>query len=171
MKIKYTILQQTTVIDYLESFHLSKSKIYKLFLEGNIKVNGENCQRKTILNKNDISILEFKVEPKFVAELVELVQSKQINSSQGKEIFAKMVKENKSPLKLQKELGATLISDEKTIRKLVLEVLAQNVTLRDDYKAGKTRAQGFVMGQIMKKTGGKVNPGIANKVIVEELKK
>ena len=54
MKIKYTILQQTTVIDYLESFHLSKSKIYKLFLEGNIKVNGENCQRKTILNKNDI---------------------------------------------------------------------------------------------------------------------
>ena len=123
------------------------------------------------LNKNDISILEFKVEPKFVAELVELVQSKQINSSQGKEIFAKMVKENKSPLKLQKELGATLISDEETIRKLVLEVLAQNVTLRDDYKAGKTRAQGFVMGQIMKKTGGKVNPGIANKVIVEELKK
>ena len=54
---------------------------------------------------------------------------------------------------------------------LVLEVLEANPTLRDDFKAGKTRAQGFVMGQIMKKTGGKVNPGIANKIILDELKK
>ena len=50
-------------------------------------------------------------------------------------------------------------------------VLEANPTLRDDFKAGKTRAQGFVMGQIMKKTGGKVNPGIANKIILDELKK
>lgn len=123
------------------------------------------------LNKNGIDIKSFNVEPKFISELVELLQSKKINSSQGKDIFAKLVKENKSPLIIQKEMGATLISDEGEIRKLVLEVLEQNSTLRDDFKAGKTRAQGFVMGQIMKKTGGKVNPGIANKIIVEELKK
>lgn len=123
------------------------------------------------LNKNAITIDDFKVEPKFISELVELLQSKKINSSQGKDIFAKLVKENKSPLILQKELGATLISDEGEIRKLVGEVLEANPTLRDDFKAGKTRAQGFVMGQIMKKTGGKVNPGVANKIIVEELNK
>ena len=123
------------------------------------------------LNKNAIDIKSFNVEPKFISELVELLQSKKINSSQGKDIFAKLVKENKSPLILQKEMGATLISDESEIRKLVLEVLEQKPTLKDDFKAGKTRAQGFVMGQIMKKTGGKVNPGIANRIIVEELKK
>ena len=123
------------------------------------------------LNKNAISILDFKVEPKFISELVELLQSKKINSSQGKQIFEKLVKENKSPLLIQKEVGAVLINDENKIRELVLEVLEANPTLRDDFKAGKTRAQGFVMGQIMKKTGGKVNPGIANKIILDELKK
>ena len=123
------------------------------------------------LNKNAISILDFKVEPKFISELVELLQSKKINSSQGKQIFEKLVKENKSPLLIQKEVGAVLINDENKIHELVLEVLETNPTLRDDFKAGKTRAQGFVMGQIMKKTGGKVNPGIANKIILDELKK
>ena len=123
------------------------------------------------LNKNAISILDFKVEPKFISELVELLQSKKINSSQGKQIFEKLVKENKSPSIIQKEVGAVLINDEGEIHKLVLEVIEANPTLRDDFKAGKTRAQGFVMGQIMKKTGGKVNPGIANKIILEELKK
>lgn len=123
------------------------------------------------LNKNAISILDFKVEPKFIGELVELLQSKKINSSQGKQIFEKLVKENKSPLIIQKEVGAVLINDEDEIHKLVLEVIEANPTLRDDFKAGKTKAQGFVMGQIMKKTGGKVNPGIANKIILEELKK
>ena len=123
------------------------------------------------LNKNNIVIKNFKVEPKFISELVELLQSKKINSSQGKQIFEKLVKENKSPLIIQKELGAVLISDENEIHKLVLEVLDANPTLRDDFKAGKTRTQGFVMGQIMKKTGGKVNPAIANKFILEELKK
>ena len=123
------------------------------------------------LNKNAISILDFKVEPKFISELVELLQSKKINSSQGKQIFEKLVKENKSPSLIQKEVGAVLINDENKIHELVLEVLGANPTLRDDFKAGKTRAQGFVMGQIMKKTGGKVNPGIANKIILDELKK
>ena len=123
------------------------------------------------LNKNAISILDFKVEPKFISELVELLQSKKINSSQGKQIFEKLVKENKSPLLIQKEVGAVLINDEDKIHEFVLEVLEANPTLRDDFKAGKTRAQGFVMGQIMKRTGGKVNPGIANKIILDELKK
>ena len=123
------------------------------------------------LNKNAISILDFKVEPKFISELVELLQSKKINSSQGKQIFEKLVKESKSPSLIQKEVGAVLINDENKIHELVLEVLEANPTLRDDFKAGKTRAQGFVMGQIMKKTGGKVNPGIANKIILDELKK
>ena len=123
------------------------------------------------LNKSNIAIKNFKVKPKFISELVELLQSKKINSSQGKQIFEKLIKENKSPLIIQKELGAVLISDENEIHKLVLEVLDANPTLRDDFKAGKTRTQGFVMGQIMKKTGGKVNPAIANKFILEELKK
>ncbi|MDY4215215.1 MAG: Asp-tRNA(Asn)/Glu-tRNA(Gln) amidotransferase GatCAB subunit B, partial [Candidatus Onthovivens sp.] len=101
----------------------------------------------------------------------DLLKSKEINSTQGADIFAKLIKENRSPLKIKEETGATLINDEDKIRQLVLEVISLNPTLPSDFKAGKTRAQGFVMGQIMRKTGGKINPAIANKIIVEELNK
>lgn len=123
------------------------------------------------LNKNNLTIKEFKVDAKNIAELVELIHSKEINSTQGKDIFAELIKTNKSPKEIQKSMGATLVSGEDEIRKLVLEVLDQNPTLRDDYKAGKTRTQGFVMGQLMRKTQGKANPAVANKIILEELQK
>jgi aspartyl-tRNA(Asn)/glutamyl-tRNA(Gln) amidotransferase subunit B len=123
------------------------------------------------LNKNTLDIKNFKVEPKHVAELVDLLKEKKINSSQGIDIFNKMVETNESPLKLQKAMGATLISDEAAIRVLVDDVIKANPTIPADFKAGTTRVQGFVMGQIMRKTGGKIDPAIANKIIVEELKK
>jgi aspartyl-tRNA(Asn)/glutamyl-tRNA(Gln) amidotransferase subunit B len=125
----------------------------------------------SILNKENKNITEFKVEPKYISELVELLENKEINSSQGKKIFESVVKENKSPLIFKKELGATLINDESTILDIIKEVIKENPSLPADFKAGKTRAQGFVMGQVMKKTQGKANPGVANKLIVEELKK
>jgi len=123
------------------------------------------------LNKSNIDIKDFKVDPKNIALLVDLIQSKEINSTQGKDIFAKVIETNKSPLDIKKEMGATLVSDDDAIRKLVLEILLENPTLRDDYKAGKTRTQGFVMGQLMRKTQGKANPAVANKIILEELMK
>lgn len=123
------------------------------------------------LNKNMIEITDFKVEPKYISELVELLKNKEINSTQGADIFLKVVKENKSPVLIKKEMGLSLISDEEAILKLIDEVIAANPSLPSDFKAGKTRAQGFVMGQIMRKTGGKVDPLVANKLIIKELNK
>ncbi len=123
------------------------------------------------LNKQALDIKDFKVEPKYIAELVDLLKNKEINSTQGADIFAKVVKENKSPIKIKEETGASLISDEAKILSLIQEVIAANPTLPSDFKAGKTRAQGFVMGQIMRKTGGKIDPAVANKLIVQELNK
>jgi len=125
----------------------------------------------SILNKENKSIKDFKVNPKYIVELVDLLDNKSINSSQGKQIFEKVVKENKSPLIFKEQMGATLINDEKLILSMIDEVIKDNPTLPQDFKAGKTRAQGFVMGQIMKKTQGKVEPQIANKLIVQELSK
>lgn len=125
----------------------------------------------SILNKEAKGIKDFGVDAKYIAELVDLLEKKEINSLQGKQIFEKVVKENKSPLIFKKELGVTLINDEVLIKNIIDEVIKENPSLPADFKAGKTRAQGFVMGQVMKKTQGKVNPGIANKLIVEELKK
>ena len=123
------------------------------------------------LNKNNLNIKTFEVNPKFIAELVDLLKNKEINSTQGIDIFNKVVKENKSPIEIKKAMGVTLISDENEIRNLIDDVIKANPSLPIDFKAGKTRSVGFVMGQIMRKTGGKIDPSIANKLIVEELNK
>ena len=121
------------------------------------------------LNKNNLDISDFKVEPKYIAELIELLQSKEINSSQGKKIFDELIKQNISPKKIKEDFGFTLISDENLITNIIKKILETNPTLKNDYKTGKTRVQGFVMGQLMKETKGKVNPAIANKLIIKEL--
>ncbi len=123
------------------------------------------------LNKNQLTIDEFKVDYKYIAEMVDLLKSNEINSSQGKEIFMVLVKENKSPYKIKEELGFSLINDDDLIRKIVIDTLNSNSSLKDDFRAGKTRVQGFIMGQIMKQLKGKVNPSVANKIILEELNK
>ena len=123
------------------------------------------------LNKNQLTIDEFKVDYKYIAEMVDLLKSNEINSSQGKEIFMVLVKENKSPYKIKEELGFSLINDDDLIRKIVIDILNSNSSLKDDFRAGKTRVQGFIMGQIMKQLKGKVNPSVANKIILEELNK
>ena len=125
----------------------------------------------SILNRENITIKDFKVEPKYISELVDLLESKEINSTQGKKIFEKVVKENKSPRVFKESLGATLISDEALILKMVEEIISANPSLKVNFKAGNTRLQGFVMGQLMKKTQGKINPSVANKIIVQELNK
>ena len=125
----------------------------------------------SILNRENITIKDFKVEPKYISELVDLLESKEINSTQGKKIFEKVVKENKSPHVFKEALGATLISDEALILKMVEEIISANPSLKVNFRAGNTRLQGFVMGQLMKKTQGKINPSVANKIIVQELNK
>lgn len=154
-------------VDFAEYFEKAAEST-KLFQQlANFMISDVNGY----LNKANIDIKSFNVNPKNIAELVELIQSKTINSSQGKEIFEELIKTNKPPLEIQKSMGATLVSDPNEIRSLVLKILEENPTLRDDFKAGKTRAQGFVMGQLMRKTQGKANPAIANEIILDELKK
>lgn len=123
------------------------------------------------LNKENLPISSFPVDCKYIAEMVDLLKSNEINSSQGKQVFAKLLVENKSPLLIKEELGFTLINDEDAILNIIRRVLNENPTLIDDFKAGKTRVQGFIMGQVMKETKGKVNPGVANKLILQELNK
>jgi aspartyl-tRNA(Asn)/glutamyl-tRNA(Gln) amidotransferase subunit B len=72
---------------------------------------------------------------------------------------------------LVKKMGATQISDEGAIQSLIMEIIDANPQSVIDYKNGKDRAVGFLVGQVMKKSQGKANPAITNKLIVEELKR
>ena len=92
-----------------------------------------------------------------------------ISNKQVKDIFTKALDENKNVLDIAKSEG-TQISDKEEIRKIINEVFNDNPNIVNDYKNGKN-VTGFIMGLIMKKTSGKVNPGITNMVLREELEK
>ena len=82
-----------------------------------------------------------------------------------------MFEEPKAPSKIIEEKGWIQISDEGAIRAVVLEILEKNPQSVADYKAGKDRAIGFLVGQAMKQTKGKANPQMLNKMLIEEMGK
>ena len=98
-----------------------------------------------------------------------MMSSGKISNKQVKDIFTKALDENISVLDVAQSIG-TQISDKEEIRKIINNVFNENPKVIEDYKAGKN-VNGFIMGLIMKKTSGKVNPGVTNMVLMEELKK
>lgn len=142
------------------------SKQYKLLANWvNVDING-------YLNKNNITVLNFSLKPQELASLVEMVAKNTISSNQAKEIFNKMISDNLTALEAKKALGISeQISDNEFIIKVINEVLDEFPNSIVDYKEGKGRALGFMIGQVMKKTQGKVNPKLTNDLLLEELKK
>jgi len=126
---------------------------------------------QSVLNKEGISIKSFKVSPTLLAELVLLIEQGKVSNKQAREFFAKMIENPISPKKLLEESGTSLISDEDTLKAIVKEVVDANEQSVIDYKNGKDRALGFIVGQIMKKTQGKANPGLTSKLVLEEIKR
>ncbi len=123
------------------------------------------------LNKEMITICDFKLEPSLLAELIEMVTKGTISSKQSRQVFEIMLKTFESPSKIASKLNMTQISDEESIKSLVMQVLNEYPQSIEDYKNGKDRAIGFLVGMVMKKSQGKANPALTNKLIVEELKK
>ena len=142
------------------------SKAYKLI------ANWVNVEVASYLNKNFLAIDKFPMSHKNLAELVAMVESKDINSNQAREIFAKMLSDNISAKEAKEKLGiSSQISDTSFVSNIINEVLNENPQAIVDYKEGKGRALGFLVGQVMKKSQGKVNPKLTNDMLLEELKK
>ena len=121
------------------------------------------------LNNAGINISEFKITPAHLAELVNLTKEGVLSSKLAKKVFAEMLKGDKSPKILVRELGLEQVSDEGAIMKLVEEILAENPQSVADFKAGKDRAIGFLVGQIMKKSKGKANPTMVQAMLKEKM--
>lgn len=81
------------------------------------------------------------------------------------------MKQGGDPEKIVKEKGLVQISDENQLREIITEILNENEQSIVDYKNGKDRALGFLVGQVMKKTKGQANPPMVNKILKEEIDK
>lgn len=126
---------------------------------------------QAILNKQNISIKQFRISPTRLGELIKIVESGKISNKQARDVFNKMLESDDDINKIIDSLGASQISDTSLIESLVKEVIDANPQSVVDYKNGKDRAVGFLVGQVMKKSQGKANPALTNKMIVEELKR
>lgn len=122
------------------------------------------------LNKYELAITDIFLTPTMLVELINMVDSGKISSKQSKQVFFKCLEENKEPAKIVKELGMTQITDDKTIRDIVVKVLDERPDLIEDHRKGKNTFDYFV-GQVMKATRGQANPSITAKIINEEMDK
>ena len=121
------------------------------------------------LNKSGVSIANFIVEPNNIVKLLSLVEKGEISYAQARKIFEEMTKNNEDPLVLQEKMGLKQNSNEDEIRKMCEEAVDANPQSIVDFKNGKGRALGFLVGQVMKISKGKANPQMVSKIIGEIL--
>lgn len=123
------------------------------------------------LNRDGLSISDSPVTSEKLAELIKLISNGTISSKIAKEVFECMWNSSDSPEKIVKDKWLIQVSDEGAIRAEIRSVLDVNADKVAEYKSGKEKLFGFFVGQIMKKTGGKLNPKMLNEILMDELRK
>ena len=170
---------------YLKEYELSEkdaniitsSKYLSDLFEGAIKVcnnpkavnNWIISDISRILNETEMEPIEIPFDSNQLGKLVILIDKGTISSSIGKKVLEELFENPRDPEEIIKEKGWIQISDEGAIKEVVLKVLEANPQSVADYKAGKDRALGFLVGQAMKETRGKANPKMLNQMFLEEL--
>lgn len=123
------------------------------------------------LNANDKEITEIPMTPQALGKMIALIEKGTISSKIAKKVFKELIENGGDPEQIVKDKGLVQISDEGEIRTMVNDVLDGNEQSITDYKNGKDKAIGFLVGQVMKASRGKANPQIVNKLLVEEINK
>ena len=170
---------------YLKEYNLSEkdaniitaSKYLSDLFEGAIKVcnnpkavnNWIISDISRILNETETEPIEIPFDSNQLGKLVILIDKGTISSSIGKKVLEELFENPRDPEEIIKEKGWIQISDEGAIREVVKKVLEANPKSIEDYKAGKEKALGFLVGQAMKETKGKANPKMLNKLFLEEI--
>ncbi|MEQ2745566.1 Asp-tRNA(Asn)/Glu-tRNA(Gln) amidotransferase subunit GatB [Dialister hominis] len=123
------------------------------------------------LSNAGIEIAKAPVTPENLAKLLALIAKGTISGKIAKKVFAEMWKDGADPEEIVKAQGLVQISDTGALKELVVKVIANNPKAVEDFKAGKKKAVGALVGQIMKETKGKANPKVINELLNDELKK
>jgi aspartyl-tRNA(Asn)/glutamyl-tRNA(Gln) amidotransferase subunit B len=121
------------------------------------------------LKEGEAGIASAPLPPERLGALLKLVESGAISGKIAKELFEEIWTSGADPAALVAERGLTQVSDEGAIAAAVDAVIAANPGQVASYKGGKTGVLGFLVGQVMKSTGGKANPAVVNRLLKERL--
>ncbi|MBD5475212.1 MAG: Asp-tRNA(Asn)/Glu-tRNA(Gln) amidotransferase subunit GatB [Lachnospiraceae bacterium] len=122
-----------------------------------------------LMKEKEVDASDLRFSPENLAKLIALTESKAINSSVAKEVFEVMFEENTDPEQYVEEKGLKTVNDEGALRKTIEEVIAGNPQSVEDYRNGKEKAIGFLVGQTMKAMKGKADPAAVNQMLREML--
>ncbi len=122
-----------------------------------------------LLKENNMDPEDICFSPDNLAKLIALTDAKAVNSSVAKEVFEVMFKEDIDPESYVEEKGLKTVNDEGALKKAVEEIIAANPQSVEDYRKGKEKAIGFLVGQTMKAMKGKADPGMVNRLLKELL--
>ena len=122
-----------------------------------------------LLKEKEMDPEDIRFSPEHLAKLISLADSKAVNSSVAKEVFEEMFESDIDPEKYVEEKGLKTVNDESALRRAVEKVIADNPQSVTDYRGGKEKAIGFLVGQTMKAMKGKADPGMVNQLLKELL--
>ncbi|NSW89378.1 MAG: Asp-tRNA(Asn)/Glu-tRNA(Gln) amidotransferase subunit GatB [Firmicutes bacterium] len=124
-----------------------------------------------ILKDRNMGVEDIQFPPEYLAKLVSLIDKGIINGTTAKKVFEEMFDTGREPEVIVKEKGLEILNDEEALFDVVRKVIKDNPASVADYRNGKKKALGFLMGQAMKETKGKANPQIINGLLLKELEK
>src|SRR5690625_188748 len=158
---------------------LTSSKAMADFFEKTIEKGADTKQASNwimgdvsgYMNKHLKELDELAITPDGLAKMIKLIEDGTISSKIAKQVFAELVENGTDPKKYVKDQGLVQISDEGQLKKIISTVLDENEQSIIDYKEGKGRALGFLVGQVMKAIKGQANPQMVNKILKEEIEK
>jgi aspartyl-tRNA(Asn)/glutamyl-tRNA(Gln) amidotransferase subunit B len=157
------LLASRDLVDYFDDVSSKGTKDLKTlwnYLMGDITA---------YLNKDMLPLTALKFTPEDLKDFCNLVSEGKINSKQAKQVMELMLKDGSKPNKIVKDLGLEQVSDTGAIEALVDQVLKDNQQSVADFKAGHDHALGYIVGQVMKASHGKANPGMAKEMILKKI--
>jgi aspartyl-tRNA(Asn)/glutamyl-tRNA(Gln) amidotransferase subunit B len=122
-----------------------------------------------LLNATNTEVENVKISPKHLAEMLGLVDNGTISGPAAKAVLEEMFHTGKEASEIITEKKLSQISDAREIREVVKQVMANNTGAVADYTSGKQQALTFIIGQVMKATRGRANPGVVREIVIEEL--
>jgi len=122
-----------------------------------------------LLNATNTEIENVKISPKHLAEMLDLVDNGTISGPAAKAVLEEMFRTGKRASEIISEKKLSQISDAGEIREVVKQVMANNTGAVADYTSGKQQALTFIIGQVMKATRGRANPGVVREIVIQEL--
>ena len=122
-----------------------------------------------MLHTTNIEIENVKISPKHLTEMLGLVDNDTLSGPAAKAVFEEMFRTGKGASEIITEKKLSQISDAGEIREVVKQVLVNNTGAVADYTSGKQQALMFIIGQVMKATRGRANPGVVREITIQEL--